>query len=139
MHFLSLSRVKLPKNFQYLCGPVVLELCKLLRRVGHDDPLYLLCRSALGSLLETNCNLYPHGLGFSEIVHDLIVLQEIFFPFVTELAKKLCRDLVSSMKSGGLEPLTSDVRDFTAFLIHVRAIVTTPVILDGEVLYKTII
>ncbi|KAK7363826.1 hypothetical protein VNO77_05984 [Canavalia gladiata] len=117
-HFLSSCRNTLPKALHGQCARVVLEFCKLLRRVGCHDPLYLYCRSTFGSLLETAGVSYVSG---SDNVKGLVLIQDIF-PFVRELANSLLRDLELSMESpsaAGL--LLNDVGDFTAFLIPLRA------------------
>ncbi|WCJ28135.1 ubiquitin protein ligase 5 [Euphorbia peplus] len=124
-HFLNSCRISLPKNLHTQSAPIVLEFCKLLRKVAHDDPLYLSCRSTLGSLLETmglSRGLSKYGDG--EDVKGLIVVQDIF-PFVSELASRLSSDLVSSMESAtSLGPLPSDVRDFSAFLLPLHAAIS---------------
>lgn len=111
-HFLNSSRNSLPKPYHHYCAPIVLEFCKLLRRAAHDDPLYLSCRSTLGSLLEP--------IGLLENSKRIIVMQEIF-PFVSELGNRLSRDLLMSMESpSSVGPLLSDVHDFAAFLLPLR-------------------
>ncbi|KAJ9185129.1 hypothetical protein P3X46_004791 [Hevea brasiliensis] len=133
-HFLNSCRISLPKPLHTQCAPIVLEFCKLLRKVAHDDPLYLSCRSTLGSLLETmgvSRGLSKYGGG--EDVKGLIVIQDIF-PFVNELANRLSRDLVSSMESatsGG--PAPSDVRDFSAFLLPLQTTITEQVGFQGPI------
>ncbi|XVF75227.1 hypothetical protein PTKIN_Ptkin13bG0170300 [Pterospermum kingtungense] len=117
-HFLTSCRNELSKPLHSYCAPIVLEFCKLLRKLVNEDSLYALCRSTLGALLESAG--ISKGLVQQE-VKGLIVVQEIF-PFVSELADKLSKDLdsnVDSTASGG--PLSSDVRDFTAFLNPLRS------------------
>ncbi|TKY53955.1 E3 ubiquitin-protein ligase UPL5 [Spatholobus suberectus] len=115
-HFLSSCRTTLSKALHGQCARVVLEFCKLLRRVGCDDPLYLYCRSTCGSLLETAGVSYAG----SENVKGLVLIQDIF-PFVCELASSLLRDLDLSMESPtAAGHLSNDVGDFTAFLIPLR-------------------
>ncbi|GMI72686.1 ubiquitin protein ligase 5 [Hibiscus trionum] len=110
-HFLTSCRSALSKHLHSFCAPIVLEFCKLLRKVVNEDNLYESCRSALGALLESFgtswCLMLPE-------VKGLIALQDVF-PFVSELAGNLSRDLESSVHSIG-GPLSSDVSDFTAFL-----------------------
>ncbi|XP_022724344.1 E3 ubiquitin-protein ligase UPL5-like [Durio zibethinus] len=118
-HFLSSCRSALSKQLHSYCTPIVLEFCKLLRKVVNEDSLYASCRSTLGVLLESVGT--SKGLMLPPEVKRLIVMQEIF-PFVSELADKLSKDLDSSADStasGG--PLSSDVRDFTAFLNPLRS------------------
>ncbi|XAR65735.1 Ubiquitin--protein ligase [Bertholletia excelsa] len=115
--FVNSSRNMLPKSIHWLCAPIVLEFCKLLGRAAQDDPLYSLCRSNLGSMMEY---IAPGRGLISNENRPVIVVQDIF-PFVIELAARLSTDLVSSMESsttGG--PSSSDVRDFTAFLLPIR-------------------
>jgi len=115
-HFLNSSRNSLPKQYHNYCAPIVLEFCKLLRRAANEDPLYLSCRSTLGSLLES--------IGSPETTKGVIVMQEIF-PFVSELASSLSRDLGLSMESPtGAGPQLGDVRDFAAFLLPLRYAIT---------------
>ncbi|KAG7963099.1 hypothetical protein I3843_09G101500 [Carya illinoinensis] len=124
-HFLNESRNSLPKPYHNYCAPIVLEFCKLLRRAAQEDPLYLSCRSALGSLLES--------IGSSKNSKRVILMQEIF-PFVSELATTLSRDLVLTMvspTSGG--PLLTDVRDFAAFLVLLRTEITEQVGFQGPI------
>ncbi|XP_059663181.1 E3 ubiquitin-protein ligase UPL5 [Cornus florida] len=110
--FISSSQNVLPKLVLSQCAPIMLEFCKLLGRTAHDDPLYSLCRSSLGSMVE-KCDTNK----------ALIAVQEIF-PFVSELAAKLSSDLVLSMESPtGIGPLLSDVCDFTAFLLPLRTVI----------------
>ncbi|KAK9267974.1 hypothetical protein L1049_010411 [Liquidambar formosana] len=130
-YFLNSSRSVLPKPINTQCAPIVLEFCKLLSRTVHEDPLYLSCRSTLGSLVETIG--VARGSKFSEIPKALIALQEIF-PFVNELANRLSKDLVSSMDSTmSMGPLLSDVRDFTAFLIPLRTAILEQMGLQGPI------
>ncbi|KAH7545306.1 hypothetical protein FEM48_Zijuj01G0079600 [Ziziphus jujuba var. spinosa] len=131
-HFLSLSRPSLSKHLQNQCAPMVLEFCKLLRRVGYEDPLYIACRNALGSLLES-IGISTPGLTYSENVNELFVVQEIF-PFVSELANRLSRDLVSSMESPtSVGSLEVDVRDFATFMLHLRTAITEQVGFKGPI------
>ncbi|KAK7262103.1 hypothetical protein RJT34_29663 [Clitoria ternatea] len=116
-HFLTCCRNSFSKALHGQCARVVLEFCKLLRRVGSHDPLYLYCRSTFGSLLETAGVSYAG----SDTAKDLILIQDIF-PFVRELANSLLSDLDSSMdcpSAAGL--LSNDVGDLTAFLLPLRA------------------
>lgn len=131
-HFLNLSRTSLSKPLHNQCAPIVLELCKLLRRVGQEDPLYISCRNALGSLLES-IGISTPELTYSENVNELFVVQEIF-PFVSELANRLSRDLVSSMESlTSVGPSVVDVRDFATFMLHLRTAITGQVGFKGPI------
>ncbi|KAI3735154.1 hypothetical protein L6452_14642 [Arctium lappa] len=103
---------------------VLLELCKLLRRVaGYDDYcLYKLCRNSLGVVVKDSkaMNIF-HGGDDNRVM--IIALQDLF-PFVAELASELSRGLVSSMESvSKFGPSTSDVKDFRAFLKPLKAAV----------------
>lgn len=125
-HFFDSCRISLPKPLHTYCAPIVLEFCKLLRKIADDDPLYICCRGALGSLLEnagTSRPKYCYGVG-GEDVKGLIFMQEIF-PFVAELASRLSKDLVSSLESPvNVGPPLRDVRDFSAFLLPLHASIT---------------
>ncbi|XP_028768366.1 E3 ubiquitin-protein ligase UPL5 isoform X2 [Neltuma alba] len=125
-HFLSSCRSTLSKSLHTTCARVVLEFCKLLRRAGPEDPLYLSCRSTFGSFLETAIIAYV-----SENEKDLsekqLILIEDILPFVREIANRLLRALDMSMESptsGG--PSVVDVRDFTAFLLPLRTRISEP-------------
>ncbi|KAK6149675.1 hypothetical protein DH2020_017200 [Rehmannia glutinosa] len=110
--FISSSKTILPKHTYHHCLPIVLEFCRLLNRaVGVDDPLYSLCRSSLGTMVE-----------YSEIREKkaLIGLRDIF-PFVSELAAKLSHDLVVSAEATSFSgPSVGVVDDFTAFVVAAR-------------------
>ncbi|PSS24779.1 E3 ubiquitin-protein like [Actinidia chinensis var. chinensis] len=118
--FVKSSRIGLPKHLHSFCAPIVLEFCKLLGKAAHDDPLYSLCRSNLGSMVEFNGISPGSKIGdSSEPSVSVVSVQEIF-PFVRELAARLSNDLVSSMESPtSLGPSSSDVRDFSAFSIAI--------------------
>ncbi|KAB2600905.1 E3 ubiquitin-protein ligase UPL5-like [Pyrus ussuriensis x Pyrus communis] len=122
-YFLNSYPTLLPKHLHNYCAPIVLEFCKFLRRLGEEDPLYLLCRGSLGSLLESDGNSQD-----SEPVEGLIGGLKEISPFVRELSRILSRDLVVSMDlpaSG--RPLSDDVRDFRAFLLPLRTAVASQV------------
>ncbi|KAI3456542.1 hypothetical protein Pfo_013205 [Paulownia fortunei] len=110
--FITSSKTILPKHTYQQCVPIVLEFCRLLNRAaGIDDPLYALCRSSLGTMVE-----------YIEIGEKkgLIGLRDIF-PFVSELAAKLSHDLVLSTESTSfMGPSSDDVGDFSAFVVPVR-------------------
>ncbi|KAJ7967791.1 E3 ubiquitin-protein ligase UPL5 [Quillaja saponaria] len=126
-HFLNSSRM-LSKTLHNQCALIVLEFCKLLRRVACEDLLYLACRSTLGFLLE-NAGV----LRGSENVKRLVFMQEIF-PFVRELAKRLLAGLDLSMKSpSGVGLMLSDVRDFSAFLQPLRTAIGEKVASMGPI------
>ncbi|KAF8414199.1 hypothetical protein HHK36_002199 [Tetracentron sinense] len=129
--FLAPNIEFLPKSMHILCAPIVMEFCKLLSSSTPEDPLYILCRNALGSLLETIG--VAHGPRYFDNPKASIVFKEIF-PFVTELASKLCMGLLSSMNlSLCTGPSTSDVRDFTAFLVPLRGAIEEQVALEGPI------
>ncbi|KAI3680452.1 hypothetical protein L6452_35223 [Arctium lappa] len=121
-HFIKSSRNALPRPIYSEFAPIVLEFCKLLgRAAAHDDPLYRLCRSSLGSMVEfvkigRSSKNYDVG-SYKKVV---IAVQEIV-PFVDELASKLSEGLVSSMDPiVSYGPSASDVRDFAAFVRPLR-------------------
>ncbi|KAJ6779082.1 HECT DOMAIN UBIQUITIN-PROTEIN LIGASE [Salix koriyanagi] len=120
-HFLNSCRISLPKKLHLQCVPIVMEFCNLLRKVGSDDPLYIVCRSCLGSLLENGggaCGSRYRG-GEEE---KGVILQEIF-PFVSELGGKLLKDLMGSMV-GSVGPSVADVKDFSAFLVPLHSMIS---------------
>ncbi|KAL6197845.1 hypothetical protein ACLB2K_027638 [Fragaria x ananassa] len=127
-YFLNSYPTLLPKNLHIHCSPIVLEFCKFLRRVGVEDPLYILCRSALGSFWENT-----GGLQESECVDQYVRLKDIY-PFLREVAFSLSKDLVLSMESpGNLRPLLDDVCDFKAFLLPVRTTIAKEVYRKGPI------
>ncbi|GKB71734.1 E3 ubiquitin protein ligase UPL5-like protein [Tanacetum coccineum] len=93
-HFLTSSKDVLQKHvYHELFAPIVLQFCKLLRKaVTNDDPLYIFCRTSLGSMLDDT---------------SFIAVQDIW-PFVDELATKLSQGLVSSMEES-IGPSSTDV------------------------------
>ncbi|KAL4398238.1 hypothetical protein HN51_002849 [Arachis hypogaea] len=117
-HFVNSCRSTLSEELHSQFALVVLEFCKLLRRLHCDDPLYMFCRSTLGSLLETDCVCCGTT---EEDVKGLILVQDIF-PFVRELANSLLSDLDLSLESPTYAGhLYSDVRDLRAFLVPLRS------------------
>lgn len=119
-HFVNSSRVTLSKSTYRHCAPIVLEFCKLLRSgVGTTDPLYVFCRSSLGSMVGDNSDGGDITFGSSGVT-DLIDVRE-FYQFIGELAGKLANGLVLSMGSEPFAGLSSaDVVDFASFLYAVR-------------------
>ncbi|PRQ28283.1 hypothetical protein RchiOBHm_Chr5g0001401 [Rosa chinensis] len=127
-NFLISYATLLPKNLHNHCAPIVLEFCKFLRRVGQEDPPYILCRSALGLFWEN-----AGGLQDSECVDQLVRLKEIY-PFLTEVANSLSKDLELSMESpGSLRPLLDDVVDFKAFLLPMRTAINKELYYTGPI------
>ncbi|GLT80180.1 hypothetical protein SLA2020_516330 [Shorea laevis] len=125
--FLNSCKTSLSKHLHSYCTPIVLEFCKLLRKVVNEDKdkdnLYKFCRSTLGFLLESADNS-TRGLKHGEQGEGLLVIQEIF-PFVSELADRLSEDMKSSIGSAagmaiGAGPSSNDVRDFSSFLSLLR-------------------
>ncbi|GKV18732.1 hypothetical protein SLEP1_g29072 [Rubroshorea leprosula] len=129
--FLNSCKTSLSKHLHSYCTPMVLEFCKLLRKVVNEDKdkdkdkdnLYKFCRSTLGFLLES-ADSSTRGLKHGEQGEGLLVIQEIF-PFVSELADRLCQDMKSSIGSAagtgsGTGPSSNDVRDFSSFLSPLR-------------------
>ncbi|KAL3519372.1 hypothetical protein ACH5RR_017521 [Cinchona calisaya] len=97
---------------------LVLEFCKLLSRgAGIEDPLYNICRSCLGSMVEyigfgsRETKMYKHGvIAFGEI-----------FSFLRELAGKLSKDLALSLESStDVVPVLGYVCDLVAFSFPIR-------------------
>lgn len=117
-HFLNGCKTSLSKTFHTQAARVALEFCKLLSRVGTNDPLYLFCRTSLGFFLEAA----EISLAASEDEnHKGLVLVQDLFPFVRELADSLLRNLDLSLESPSLaNPLLNNVEDFQAFLVPVR-------------------
>ncbi|GMY36712.1 E3 ubiquitin-protein ligase UPL5-like, partial [Fagus crenata] len=132
-HFLNSCRNSLSKSFYNYCAPIVLEFCKLLRRAADEDPLYLLCRSTLGTMLESIGPLTKNVRG-----GGVIVMEEIL-PFISEMASRLCRDLGSSMETPtSMGPQRGDVRegdvrDFTAFVLPLRTMIMVLVSFEGKI------
>ncbi|CAI9086881.1 OLC1v1020804C2 [Oldenlandia corymbosa var. corymbosa] len=127
------------KSFYQMFAPVVLEFCKLLnygngndnaRGNGNsEDPLYDVCRSCLGTMVESS------GIGNEEskMLPKLSSVPEVtvqdIFPFVTELAGKLSRVLAEASTSKlTLGPSDGDVRDFVAFLHPYRKAIIDQVV-----------
>ncbi|KAJ6869956.1 hypothetical protein NC652_035762 [Populus alba x Populus x berolinensis] len=77
-HFLNSCKSSLPKNLHLQCVPIVMEFCNLLRKVGSDDPLYIVCRSCLGSLLENGGGACGWRYRGGEEGKGVVVMQEIF-------------------------------------------------------------
>ncbi|KAD4982312.1 hypothetical protein R6Q59_001890 [Mikania micrantha] len=113
--FASSCKNGLQKPLYSQCAPVALEFCNLLSRsAAQDDPLYSLCRSSLGSMVE------DLRIGRSSRNHEnfsnrmcVIAVKDIF-PFVTELANKLT-------EGSGINLSLNEVRDFAAFLRPIKA------------------
>jgi len=109
--FLS-NCVALPKNQKNYCLPIVLEFCKLLRKVCPDQKLYVTCRNTLGSMLETFDN--PHGV-YNDQYETFGV--EIF-PFFTELTGLLLNELAQN--SG---PSFCDFQKVSSFWQQLRKVI----------------
>lgn len=121
MHILKLSRIVLSKDWRNECARLVLEFCELLRRVSHEDSLYLSCRSALGLLLK---NMDIASWLYGEDAKGANCLMKEIFSFVGELGNRLCEDLVSSTESPwNSGPFFGDVCDFKAFLLPLFAVI----------------
>nr|GEW51007.1 E3 ubiquitin-protein ligase UPL5 [Tanacetum cinerariifolium] len=117
-HFIDSSTSMLPKHIYSQCGNVVLDFCKFLSRAAtQDDPLYIYCRSNLGSMVEDV--IFGRCLRNRDTCSNRssgVITVEDIFPFVRELANKLSEGL----GSGNGSPSPSDVRDFAAFLRPIR-------------------
>ncbi|KAF8031843.1 hypothetical protein BT93_D0916 [Corymbia citriodora subsp. variegata] len=120
-HFLDSCTTKLPKSLRSRCAPIVLEFCKLLRGIASDDPLYLCCRSSLGSMMEVVkvSWLSEH----TKSVKRAISIQEIS-PFVSELADILSKDLELSLSSAASVETRSNVLAFKRFLRPLRTAIS---------------
>lgn len=122
--FISSIKHVLPKSTHYLCAPIVLEFCKLLNgAAGTDDPLYTLCRSSLGTMVECEIGEHKEMIGICDI-----------FRFVGELAAKLSHNLVLSMDTSScLGPSLNEVQDFTAFVVAARKKIEEHVVSCGPI------
>uniref|UniRef100_A0A1J3IAY7 HECT-type E3 ubiquitin transferase n=1 Tax=Noccaea caerulescens TaxID=107243 RepID=A0A1J3IAY7_NOCCA len=98
------SCIALPKNQQLCCLQLVLEFCRLLRRVCPENKLYATCRSTLGTMLE------PLGVGGSVIYRESFTIGEEIFPFFNELAGLMVNEL--RQNTG---PSLIDVQKFSSF------------------------
>ncbi|XP_010433264.1 PREDICTED: E3 ubiquitin-protein ligase UPL5-like [Camelina sativa] len=107
--FLS-SCTALPKIQQNHCLPIVLDFCKLLRKICPDQKLYITCRNTLGTMLETfdNPSVFNKGNG-------VITVGVEIFPFFTELTGLLVNEL--HQNSG---PSFSDFHKLSSFWQHLR-------------------
>lgn len=113
-HFLTSIQDKSLKYVHSQCARIVLEFCELLSKTSNNDSLYRSCRSTLALLVEA-IGIAP-ALNYYDNPKESIGIKDVL-PFVSEIAKSLSKDLVSSMESPGREvPLASDVRDFASFL-----------------------
>ncbi|CAI0440116.1 unnamed protein product [Linum tenue] len=134
-HFVNSCRA-LPKSLHAKCALVILEFCKLLRKVANDDLLYVCCRSILGSFLENDLGWrwsLKCGVGVDDVKAS-ITISEIF-PFVQELATRLCDGLDSNLETpGSLRPSATDVRDFSGFLSPLRTAIAEQ-LRTGRLLY----
>ncbi|CAI9756658.1 unnamed protein product [Fraxinus pennsylvanica] len=122
--FVSSIKHVLPKSTHYLCAPIVLEFCKLLNgAAGTDDPLYTLCRSSLGTMVECEIGEHKEMIGICDI-----------FRFVGELAAKLSHNLALSMDTSScLGPSLNEVQDFTAFVVAARKKIEEHVVSCGPI------
>lgn len=108
----------LPKIAQMQCASIVLEFCQLLSRTAHDDPLYVSCRSTLGSMLESIGSAHENEV--FDCKKEMVVIRDLF-PFVDELGRRVSEGLRLMMRSTPcilMHP--SDLRDFAAVLLPVR-------------------
>ncbi|KAF8075419.1 hypothetical protein N665_1095s0010 [Sinapis alba] len=106
------SCLALPDNQQSCCLPVVLEFCRLLRRVCPHNKLYGSCRNTLGSLLETVQELVDKSeTGFTRLHYRLLTVGEEIFPCLSELADLMDQQLVDD----NLGPSLYDVQKFSSF------------------------
>ncbi|KAG6394133.1 hypothetical protein SASPL_144712 [Salvia splendens] len=107
----SIKSIMLPIHKLHECLPIILEFCKLLKKeAGIDDPLYCLCRSSLGAMIE--CIIVGNKAEVE--IPDV-------FSFVEELAAKLSHDLVLGEESRCfLGPSLVDINDFSAFALPLR-------------------
>ncbi|KAJ0250241.1 E3 ubiquitin-protein ligase UPL5 [Hirschfeldia incana] len=106
------SCLALPEEQQSCCLPVVLEFCRLLRRVCPHDKLYGSCRNTLGSLLETVQEIVDKSeTGFTRLHYRLLTVGEEIFPCLSELADLMEQQLVDD----NLGPSLYDVQKFSSF------------------------
>ncbi|KAK7359866.1 hypothetical protein VNO77_01831 [Canavalia gladiata] len=132
-HFLSCCRTSTRRASQGNCMDVVLEFCKLLRRVvsACDDPLYVYCRTTFAFLLNTLGVSY--GLGNDK--------RRVFLPdilsFVRELADRLLTSLDSSIKAPDTNgPFSVDLCDLKSFLVPISTRIKQQQGLEGSSTYE---
>ncbi|KAL1537266.1 HECT-type E3 ubiquitin transferase [Salvia divinorum] len=105
IHCIASIKSILPMHMHHECVPIILEFCKLLKgAAGIDDPLYRLCRSSLGAMME-----------YTQVGKKAKLEVADIFPFVKELAAKLSRDLVRCF----FGPSLVDISDFSSFVAPV--------------------
>nr|GMC78634.1 E3 ubiquitin-protein ligase UPL5 [Ipomoea batatas] len=125
--FIVSSKNILSKPIYLQFAPIIIEFCMLLNRAaGTKDPVYCLCRSSLGSIVESV------GIGCGVGSDKLLVRMQDIFPFVRELASKISEDLGTSMDSS-MGPSETDVRDFIAFMLPVKKVIVDGVASDGKI------
>ncbi|CAG7881645.1 unnamed protein product [Brassica rapa] len=106
------SCLALPEEQQGCCLPVVLEFCRLLRRVCPHNSLYGSCRNTLGSLLETVQELVDKsGIEFTSLHYRLLTVGEEILPCLSELADLMEQQLYED----NLGPSLYDVQKFSSF------------------------
>ncbi|KAJ4905755.1 E3 ubiquitin-protein ligase UPL5 [Raphanus sativus] len=106
------SCLALPDELQSCCLPVVLEFCRLLRRVCPHNGLYGSCRNALGTLLETVQETVDKSeAGFTSLHYRLLSVGEEILPCLSELADLMEQQLVDD----SLGPSLYDVQKFSSF------------------------
>ncbi|XP_077221806.1 ubiquitin protein ligase 5 isoform X2 [Tasmannia lanceolata] len=112
--FLTSNLDFLPQSIHKQCASIVLEFCKLLNLTAHGHTLYISCRNALATLLESIG--VAHGSRYFDYAKATTVIRD-FFPFVSELADDLSVGLERMMASPtSTTMLVADVREFSAFL-----------------------
>lgn len=113
--FMSSCKTGLQKPFYSQCAPVALEFCNLLSRsAAQDDPLYKLCRSSLGSMVE-DLRIGRSSRNYDGFNNRMCVIGvKDIFPFVSELAGKV-------NEGSGISLSRNEVRDLAAFLRPVKA------------------
>uniref|UniRef100_M1DDN0 HECT-type E3 ubiquitin transferase n=1 Tax=Solanum tuberosum TaxID=4113 RepID=M1DDN0_SOLTU len=132
----SMMSIDLPKKRYSGCARLILEFCKLLRRVvGLEDPLYRFCRSIIMDIVE--------AVGIARckknVADELLALNDVFMIVREVVVADLSRELelsMGSIESTGLS-LISIVRDFTEYMCLVRALLQQPFdSLNGEAVYN---
>ncbi|KAH0705184.1 hypothetical protein KY289_010260 [Solanum tuberosum] len=132
----SMMSTDLPKKRYSGCARLILEFCKLLRRVvGLEDPLYRFCRSIIMDIVE--------AVGIARckknVADELLALNDVFMIVREVVVADLSRELelsMGSIESTGLS-LISIVRDFTEYMCLVRALLQQPFdSLNGEAVYN---
>ncbi|XP_073012841.1 E3 ubiquitin-protein ligase UPL5 [Typha latifolia] len=110
-HFMISNAEYLPKDVQVKCMPILLEFCKLLAwTVGKKDQLYVSCRSALASLLES-----PDWRWVGPLRWPKNVIPQLL-PFAREMAEIV----MAGLSSDTVSVSARDLSEFSSFLLALR-------------------